>query len=447
MSKPKILKGMRDFFPGEMQRREYVLSLIKQVFKSYGFLPIETPAIEYWDILSGKYGDEEKLIYKFKDRGERDVGLRFDFTVPLARVISMHPEITMPFRRYQIQPVWRADKPQKGRMREFYQCDIDIVGTSSILADAEIISITSGIFEKLGFSAKGRSASGGKEFKIIVNNRKILSAICQYAGIESEKELEVCRTIDKVEKIGKDGVKEELEERGIRKECINNILSVLEINSIELLEKEISGFGDEGIKEMKELFSYLKYFEIPKQRVSFSLWLARGLDYYTGSIFETVVEKPRIGSLAGGGRFDKLIGKIGNKDIPAVGTTIGLERVITVMEEQNMFPSLEPQPKVLITQFDKSSLKYVFNIARDLRENGIETEVYPDFVKLSKQFRYARKRGIPYVVVAGPDEIRENKMTIKDMKSERQELVDRKGAIEWFKDNLPTVRQGGNNGL
>lgn len=433
MSKPKILKGMRDFLSDEMARREYVLFLIKQIFKSYGFLPIETPAIEYWDILSGKYGDEEKLIYKFKDRGERDVGLRFDFTVPLARVISMHPEITMPFRRYQIQPVWRADKPQKGRMREFYQCDIDIVGTSSILADAEIISITNEIFEKLGF----------KEFKIIVNNRKILSAICQYAGIESEKELEVCRSIDKVEKIGKDGVKEELEERGIRKECINNILSVLEINSIELLEKEISGFGDEGIKETKELFSYLRDFEIPEQRVSFSLWLARGLDYYTGSIFETIVEEPKIGSLAGGGRFDKLI----PKDIPAVGTTIGLERVITVMEEQNIFPSLETQSKVLITQFDRDSLKYVFNIAKELRENGIETEVYPDFVKLSKQFRYASKKGIPYVLVAGPDEIKENKVTIKDMKAERQELVDRKGAIEWFKDNLPTVRQGGNNGL
>lgn len=437
MIEPKILKGMRDFLPGEMQRREYVLSLIKQIFKSYGFLPIETPAIEYWDILSGKYGDEEKLIYKFKDRGERDVGLRFDFTVPLARVISMHPEITMPFRRYQIQPVWRADKPQKGRMREFYQCDIDIVGTSSILADAEIISITNEIFEKLGF----------KEFKIIVNNRKILSAICQYAGIESEKELEVCRTIDKVEKIGKDGVKKELRERDIKKECINKILSILEVDSVKLLEKRLADFGKEGIEEMKELFSYLRDFEIPEQRVSFSLWLARGLDYYTGSIFETIVEKPRIGSLAAGGRFDKLIGKISGKEIPAVGIGIGLERVITVMEEQNMFPLLEPQPKVLITQFDKSSLKYVFNIARDLRENNIETEVYPDFVKLSKQFRYASKKAIPYVLVAGPDEIKENKVTIKDMKAERQELVDRKGAIEWFKDNLPTVRQGGNNGL
>ncbi|MDI6839784.1 MAG: histidine--tRNA ligase [bacterium] len=423
--KPKILKGMRDFLPDEMRRREYVINIIKNIFENYGFEPIETPAIEYFEILSGKnrYGEEEKLIYKFKDRGKRDVSLRFDFTIPLARVIAMYPEISMPFMRYQIQPVWRADKPQYGRFREFYQCDVDIVGTNSMFAEAEILAMTDEIFSALGF----------KEFKTKVNNRKILEGICKYTGVEQNREFEVYRTIDKLERIGVVGIKEELKLRGIKSNVIEELLDMLQAcKSLPELEQVLP--QNDGLQELKSLFNYLEHFEVKKERFSFNPWLARGFDYYTGPIFETVVEEPKIGSLAGGGRFDHLIGIFLGKEIPAVGITIGVERVIAVMEKLGMMPEFKPKVKVLVTQFDEASSGYSISIANELRELRIPTVVYTNFAKLSKQFKYANKQGIPYVIVAGPDELKREQITIKNMKTGKQQNIKRDKLSLWVKE-------------
>ncbi|MCK4353503.1 histidine--tRNA ligase [candidate division WOR-3 bacterium] len=421
---PKLLKGMRDFLPEDMRKREYVIRGIKNIFVKYGFEPLETPAIEYWDVLSGKdrYGEEETLIYKFKDRGKRDVGLRFDFTVPLARVIAMYPEITMPFKRYQIQPVWRGDKPQHGRFREFYQCDIDIVGTHSMFADAEILAITCEIFSALGF----------KEFKIKINNRKILKAICECAGVSQVQEFTVYRAMDKFERIGIEGIAEELRSNKISNTAIKKILNILQTSkSILDLEKVLP--QKEGLQELKSLFGYLETFNIRKECFSFDPWLARGLDYYTGPIFEVIVEKPKIGSLAGGGRFDKLIGMFSGREIPAVGIAIGLERIIAVMDELSMLSEIEPQVKILVTQFDEESSPYSISIANELRNLGLSTEIYPDFVKLSKQFKYASRRKIQWVIVAGPDEIKAKTVNIKNMTTGDQKSIKRDKLSLWAK--------------
>ncbi len=432
---PRIYKGTRDFLPEQMVKRQYVIQILKTIFEKYGFEPLETPTIELWETLSGKYGEEaDRLTYRFVDRGKREVGLRYDLTVPLSRVIAMYPQIPKPFKRYQIQPVWRADKPQKGRFREFYQCDVDIVGSPSVLADAEIIAI---IYESL-------TALGFQQFKIRVNSRKILFGITEVSGAGMDRELEVCRAIDKMDKIGIEGVKQELQEREIPPAAIQKILGALSIegdnqtrlNHIAAYLQE-SETGKAGVAEMQQLFEYLSYYQIPDSALTLDLFLSRGLDYYTGPIYETVVEEPKIGSITGGGRYDNLIGLFSGQDQPATGSTIGLERIITVMEELNMFPEdLRTPVQVLVTVFDESTLPYSIRIARELRAAGLNTDLYTGKSKLRGQFGLANDKGIPIVVIAGPEEQAAEAVNVKDMRSGNQQTVPVSDAAEVIRQLL-----------
>lgn len=427
--KPRLYKGTRDFLPEQMIKRNYVVTIIKEVFEKFGFDPLETPALELWETLSGKYGEEgDRLTYRFIDRGKREVGLRYDLTVPLSRVIAMYPEIPMPFKRYQVQPVWRADKPQKGRFREFYQCDIDIIGSSSMLADAEIIAAFHRVLTRLNF----------QKFTIRINSRKILSGIAEISGTNPEKEAEVARAIDKFDKIGINGVREELINRGIKPDGADKILQVLNIDGSNSgrLEKlsnllQASQPGQDGIKEMKDLLSYLRMLEVPEDQILFDLYLARGLDYYTGPIYETRVDEPKIGSITGGGRYDNLIGLFSGKNLPATGSSIGLERIVTVMDELEMFPkNLKTSVQVLVTIFDSTTLQYSLKIANLLRDRNINCDLYSGNSKLRGQFGLANDRNIPITVVAGPDEMEKNTVNVKNMSSGKQVNVPFESVVE-----------------
>jgi histidyl-tRNA synthetase len=427
--KPRLYKGTRDFLPEQMIKRNYVVTIIKEVFEKFGFDPLETPALELWETLSGKYGEEgDRLTYRFIDRGKREVGLRYDLTVPLSRVIAMYPEIPMPFKRYQVQPVWRADKPQKGRFREFYQCDIDIIGSSSMLADAEIIAAFHRVLTRLNF----------QKFTIRINSRKILSGIAEISGTNPEKEAEVARAIDKFDKIGINGVREELINRRIKPDGADKILQVLNIDGSNSgrLEKlsnllQASQPGQDGIKEMKDLLSYLRMLEVPEDQILFDLYLARGLDYYTGPIYETRVDEPKIGSITGGGRYDNLIGLFSGKNLPATGSSIGLERIVTVMDELEMFPkNLKTSVQVLVTIFDSTTLQYSLKIANLLRDRNINCDLYSGNSKLRGQFGLANDRNIPITVVAGPDEMEKNTVNVKNMSSGKQVNVPFESVVE-----------------
>ncbi|MEJ2535717.1 MAG: histidine--tRNA ligase [Calditrichia bacterium] len=433
--KPRLYKGTRDFLPEQMIKRNFVIDIIKNIFEKFGFDPLETPAMELWETLSGKYGEEgDRLTYRFIDRGKREVGLRYDLTVPLSRVIALYPEISKPFKRYQIQPVWRADKPQKGRFREFYQCDIDIVGSTSMLSDAEIISALYHVLRDLKF----------KKFTIRINSRKILSGITEISGASLEKEAEVARSIDKFDKIGLKGVREELISRGIESRGADKILQVLGIEGsnkdrlrklTDLLKTSKTGLA--GIKEIEDLLNYLKMLEVPEQQILFDLYLARGLDYYTGPIYETVVDEPRIGSITGGGRYDNLIGLFSGQNQPATGSSIGLERIITVMDELKMFPDdLKTSVEVLITIFDTSCLPYSIKIANLLRQENINCDLYSGESKLRGQFGLANDRNIPIAVVAGPDEIKINTVNIKNMRTGKQVNVPLENMVNEIRQQL-----------
>lgn len=453
--KPTLPKGTRDFLPEQMLKREQVLSLIKSVFEKYGYDPLETPAFENLEVLSGKYGEEgERLIFKILKRGEElkealkqkgaseesgqilsDLALRYDLTVPLCRVIAMYPnEIKLPFKRYQIQPVWRADRPQKGRYREFYQCDVDIVGSSSMLADFEILQITNEILTRLGFD----------RFLIKINNRKILSGIVEYCGIGPERGNEISIILDKLEKIGEEGVKKELKEKKIPEKVIDKLLPVLEIQGVykQILEKlesylKNSEIGTQGIKETEELFAYLEESNIPKENYKLDLFLARGLEYYTGPIFESVVEKPPIGSLTGGGRYDKLIGTFLGRDVPATGTSIGIERIIDAMTELSLLPEVKTKTEVLVTIFNPETKANSLQIAEKLRQSGFKTEIYfGEKDGLRDQIGYANSKGIPLVVIIGPEEIKQNKIVIKNLKSGTQESINSEELAEKVREIL-----------
>ena len=426
---PRIYKGTRDFLPEQMIKRNYVINIIKQIFEKYGFDPLETPTLELWETLSGKYGEEgDRLTYRFEDRGGRQVGLRYDLTVPLSRVIAMHPQLPKPFKRYQIQPVWRADKPQKGRFREFYQCDVDIVGSASMLADAEIIAVSYEVLTALHF----------EDFTIRINDRKILSGIVEVCGVPREKEVDIYRAIDKLDKIGFEGVEKELTTRGVANEVVKKLFEILSIqgSTAERLSQTAalldgSEIGREGVQDMQTLFAYLNDYGIPEECVAFDLYLARGLDYYTGPIYETILEKPRIGSITGGGRYDKLIGMFSGQDNPATGSSIGLERIITVMDELEMFPpNLSTATRVLVTVFDENTLAYSIRIARMLRQAGINTDLYTGKAKLRGQFGLANDKSIPFVIVAGPDEETESKATLKNMQTGEQTTIPLDALVE-----------------
>ncbi len=410
-NKTQTLKGFRDFLPKEMVIRQKVIDTLREVFESYGYEPLETSSLEYAATLLGKYGEEaDKLIYTFKDQGKREIGLIYDLTVPASKILALYSQtIGLPFKRYQIQRIWRAEKPQKGRYREVLQCDIDSFGLNSPLADAEIIAIIYKCLKKLNF----------KKFTIKINSRQVLLKLMSDLKIKTEnKQLSLLRTIDKLEKIGTIKTKKELKGKGLTDQESEKLLALIK-----------SAKPD---KNLQYLFAYLKQLKVDERFYQFDPTLVRGLDYYTGPVFETIVEEPKIGSITGGGRYDKLISNLGGPDIPATGTTIGLDRICDVIKEKNLMPELvSTSTKVLVTLFNSESLKNSTELANKLREAKIKTELYLDpETKLDKQLKYADRKGIPYVIILGPEEIKKKIFTLRNMKAKSQEEVDLKQLLD-----------------
>ncbi|MGC8812136.1 MAG: histidine--tRNA ligase [Candidatus Aenigmatarchaeota archaeon] len=427
----KPLKGTRDFLPEEMIIRQKILDKIKNVFEVFGFQPLETPAIESWEILSAKGAGGEEILketYNFEDLGKRRVGLRYDLTVPLARVIASNPNLPLPFKRYQIQNVWRYGDVSKGRLREFLQADIDIVGSESMLADAEVIACAISCLNSLGL----------KNFLVRINNRKILSALVKFAGIE-EKASDVFRSIDKLEKIGEEKVKKELEERGIPKETIKKIFDFIKVENPEKIFDKIKDLsfeeGKEGIDELKEIASYLEKMKVGA-KVKIDLSLARGLDYYTGPIFEISAEK-KIGSIAGGGRYDKLIGIFAGREVPATGISLGIERIIEVMKER-MVETKKSKVEVFVATVSKDVLKKSLEIIQKLRESGIRVDFDLRERNLTRQLEYANSLGIPFVLIIGERELKEKKFKLRDMEKKIEKEMELNEAIDFLKKRFQT---------
>lgn len=434
-TKPSIPKGPRDFSPEQMVRRNYIFDTIRSVFSKYGFMPIETPAMENLSTLLGKYGDEgDKLLFKILNSGDFidkvdpnilkpgnsnavslaicEKGLRYDLTVPFARfVVQYQNEIVFPFKRYQIQPVWRADRPQKGRYREFYQCDVDVIGSNSLLNEAELVLIINEVFEKL----KVRTL-------LKVNNRKILSGIAEVIG-HADKLIDITVAIDKIEKIGIDAVNDELRERGIDDAAIQKLQPIIQLQGsntekLSTLRNVLQGspIGLKGIEEMEELFRYIEAWGNLSTQVELDLSLARGLNYYTGAIFEVKALDAEMGSICGGGRYDDLTGIFGLPNVSGVGVSFGADRIYDVMLQLNLFPeSLTSTTQVMFANFGQAEVAYCMPAARRLRDAGISVEIYPDSAKVKKQFEYANKRNIRFMVIAGETEIQNRQFSVKNM--------------------------------
>jgi len=432
--KPSIPRGMRDFGQAEMIKRNYIFDNIRSVFQLYGYQPIETPSMENLSSLMGKYGEEgDKLLFKVLNSGNyveklsedsfsdykkltiqiAEKGLRYDLTVPFARFVVMNRnEISFPFKRYQIQAVWRADKPQKGRYREFYQCDVDVIGSNSLLNELELVLITDQIFTKLGIKVI-----------IKINNRKVLAGIAEMIGFP-DKITDITVAIDKLDKIGLIKVNEELALKGFTEEAIDKLQPILELkgNNSEkfqiikamLIDSEI---GMKGIEELQTLFSLIDSQSVISE-YELDLTLARGLNYYTGAIFEVKAKDAQIGSIAGGGRYDDLCGIFGMPDMSGVGISFGADRIYDVLTELNLFPEdVKTSTEVLFINFGEKEVNYCLSLAYKLRIKGVSTEVYPDSAKLKKQFSYADAKKIPFVIIAGEQEIENKTLKIKDMKT------------------------------
>ncbi|MFN0049786.1 MAG: histidine--tRNA ligase [Cytophagales bacterium] len=453
MSKPSLPKGVRDFGVSVMAKREFIFATIKSVYQKYGFSPIETPAIENLNVLTGKYGDEgDQLIFKILNSGDflsdirtqntnvlnedlkkilpliSEKALRYDLTVPFARFVAMNRnDIIFPFKRYQIQPVWRADRPQKGRYREFYQCDADVVGTDSLICEAEIVLMVQEVLENLGIN----------DVLIKINNRKILTGIAEVIGAEG-KEATICVAIDKLDKIGEEAVIKELLERGISQNSVDRLLPILKIdgsNEGKLAALEIalasSEIGKQGIDELKKVFSYTLAFSSEVSQLQIDISLARGLSYYTGAIFEVKAMGVQIGSISGGGRYDNLTGLFGLDGVSGVGISFGVDRVFDVMTELNLFPaSTENATKVMVTNFDSTSELVSLGVLAALRKANIASEIYLKSEKLKKQFGYADSKKIPYVLVIGEEEIKTGEFALKNMQSGEQKKLNLQQLIE-----------------
>ncbi|MEM9856076.1 MAG: histidine--tRNA ligase [Bacteroidota bacterium] len=443
-NKPGLPRGMRDFGPEKMAKRNYIFNAIRSVFAKYGFMQIETPAMENLEVLTGKYGDEgDQLLYKVLNSGDflaktsdRDFekgsksmtpkiaskGLKYDLTVPFARFVAMNRnDITLPFKRFQIQPVWRADNPQKGRYREFYQCDADVVGTKSLLCEAEIVLMINEVFSQLGI----------KDYSIKMNSRKVLRGIVEMIGAV-EKETDFLVTIDKLDKIGIEKVKQELYEKGFDQAMIAGAEKVLSMHGDNktllkglksfLLDSEV---GTEGLQDLAEVMNYLDTFDLPNNHVRIDPTLARGLSYYTGAIFEVKVDHVKIGSVSGGGRYDDLMGVFGMPDIPGIGFSFGVDRIFDVMEELQIFPeNITTTTQVLIAHFDAESQRYGLPILKSIRNVGISCEIYPETAKIKKQFSYADKKGIPFVLIIGSDEMSSGILKLKNLNTGRESTGD-----------------------
>ena len=449
VQKPSIPKGTRDFSPAEMACRNYIFDTVKSIFKKYGYAPLETPAMENLTTLLGKYGDEgDKLLFKILNSGEAfagvdaeelshsnalslkvcEKGLRYDLTVPFARYVVQHQnEITFPFKRFQIQPVWRADRPQKGRYREFYQCDVDVIGSQSQINELELVQIADEVFRKLDINVC-----------IKINNRKVLQGLAEIIG-HPDKLVDITVAIDKIDKIGLQAVKEELSERGIDSDGIAILEPILQMQGtnrekLAAIRTVLSGRGAapsstasevglKGVDELEELFNYIESASI-KQKVEIDLSLARGLNYYTGAIFEVKALDFQIGSICGGGRYDNLTGIFGLPNISGVGISFGADRIYDVLKGLDKFPKDAIEgTKLLFSNMGSAETAYALPIAAQLRSQGISCEIYPDNTKLKKQFDYATKKGIRYFAIIGEDEIKAGEVTLKDLTTGTQQRV------------------------
>ena len=452
--KPGIPKGTRDFIPEEMVNRNYLFDTIKDVFQLYGYQPIETPAMENLSTLMGKYGEEgDKLLFKIlnsgdfisKVRGEElekrdsvkltnkisEKGLRYDLTVPFARfVVQRRNDLTFPFRRYQIQPVWRADRPQKGRYREFYQCDVDVIGSNSLLNEVELIQITDEVFRRLNINVV-----------IKLNNRKVLAGIAETIG-EADRIIDITIAIDKLDKIGLHKVNEELAEKGVAAEAIEKLQPILKLKGTNVeklakIEEVIDGseIGMKGIEELRAIFAYLDHLKISTE-VELDLTLARGLNYYTGAIFEVKAKDVQIGSITGGGRYDDLTGIFGLKDVSGVGISFGADRIYDVMNQLNLFPKDSgAKTKIFFTNFGELEEKFCLPILSRLRTAGINGEIYPESVKMKKQMDYANRKNIPYVCLVGTSEMEEGVITLKNMETGDQQKLTPDQLVDYISKN------------
>ncbi len=456
MSKPSIPQGTRDFTPEQVAKRTYIFDTIKKVFTKYGFQPIETPTLENLSTLTGKYGDEgDKLLFKVLNNGDYlskadpsvlaeknstklisqicDRGLRYDLTVPFARFVVMHQnDIAFPFKRYQIQPVWRADRPQRGRYREFYQCDADVVGSNSLVYEAEFAQIYDEVFSHLGLKVV-----------IKINNRKILFGMAEAAGIP-DKFMDMTVAIDKLDKIGWEGVKTELENRDIPASGIEMIHTLLKINTLSELEK----YGDKSpslLKGIEELCTFHQYFDLKPHAndIQFDITLARGLNYYTGCIFEVAAKDVKMGSIGGGGRYDDLTGVFGLKNVSGVGISFGADRIYDCLEELDLFPKETQQSlKVLFIAFDAESHLYAFKALTQVRKEGINADIYPDPTKMKKQLDYADKRQVPFVVIIGSDEMHSGELVLKNMISGEQQKLPLEKIMDILRGLIPPEYSG-----
>ena len=423
--KPSIPKGTRDFGQLEMARRNYIFDTIKSVFSLYGFQQIETPAMENLSTLMGKYGEEgDKLLFRIQNSGEKaalapEKGLRYDLTVPFARYVVQHrEEISFPFKRFQIQPVWRADRPQKGRYREFYQCDVDVIGSDSLIGELELIQIVEEVYRRLGINVC-----------LHINNRKILAGIAEVIGAP-DKIIDITVAIDKLEKIGIDAVNTELKERGLLEDQVSKLQPILNLSGTTLEKltalKTIlanSEIGLKGVEEMEIVFDELSIVNC-QLSIELDLCLARGLNYYTGAIFEVKALDAQIGSITGGGRYDNLTGIFGLPNVSGVGISFGADRIYDVLTELNLFPkTLQSITQILFAAFGDAELTYALKWAKELRQAGKAVEVYPEPAKMKKQMSYADAKQIPFVAIVGGDEIAQNKVMLKNMTTGEQKLV------------------------
>lgn len=458
--KPSIPKGTRDFSASEMVKRNHIFNTISSVFRKFGYQEIQTPTMENLSTLTGKYGDEgDKLIFKILNSGDflsnipqeklagrnsqqltsdiSEKALRYDLTVPFARYVVMHRnEISFPFKRFQIQPVWRADRPQKGRYREFYQCDADVVGSESLINEAEFVLIYHEALSRLGL----------KDFTIKINNRKILSGIAEIIG-KPELIVDMTVAIDKLDKIGFEGVTKELIERGFTEYDIEKLKPIINLKGSN--DEKLNGLrsvlsasdaGLKGISEIETIFSYLGNFLINDTQkampnLELDITLARGLNYYTGAIFEVKTNEVAMGSIGGGGRYDDLTGMFGLSDLTGVGISFGADRIYDVLEELNLFPeSTSETTKVLISNFDALAEKYALPLLQQIRNSGIGAEIYPSSAKLKKQMAYADDKNIPYVILIGSDEMESGLLTLKNMKSGEQQKLSVEEIISLLSD-------------
>ncbi len=455
MEKPTLPKGTRDFGPAVMAKRHFILDAIRKVFQIFGFLPLETPAMENLSTLTGKYGEEgDQLLFKILNSGDylKDIapaklatpnsriltpeiaekGLRYDLTVPFARFVVMsRNEVAFPFKRYQIQPVWRADRPQKGRYREFYQCDADVVGTDSLVCEAEIILMIKAVFGTLGI----------KDYTIKINHRGVLNGIAETIGVAG-KETSLFVAIDKLDKIGEEKVKEELLSKEFPQKSIDMLFEILNVKgsttdklSFLKLKFKNSEQGTKGLKDLGEVFTFLNSLGSDDTHVDFDIPLARGLNYYTGCIFEVKMNHVSIGSVSGGGRYDNLTQAFGDKEkLSGVGFSFGVDRIYDAMEELDVFPKhTQVSSRVLVCHFDEESMRYGLGLLSPLRNAGIASEIYPDTSKIKKQLDYANKKQIPYAIVIGSEEITSGLISFKNLETGVQEKLYLEQIIETLK--------------